>query len=204
MRVLSIYDPAMCCSTGLCGPSIDPELARFAADLDWLQAEGVTVERFNLAQQPAAFAAEPLVRVALQERGEQALPLVVVDGIERSSGVYPGRAALAEWAGVSVAQSVWTEEVAELVAIAASVASGCVSCLSAHEQRARMLGVDGADVRRAVASGQAVRQAAAGRIDEHAARLLDKRRTPLPIEAAVSSPCCAPGEGGSAEGGACC
>jgi hypothetical protein len=34
---LCVFDPAMCCSTGVCGPSVDPELARFAADLDWLK-----------------------------------------------------------------------------------------------------------------------------------------------------------------------
>jgi hypothetical protein len=43
----------MCCSTGVCGPGVDPQLARFAADVAWLQGQGVTVERFNLAQQPA-------------------------------------------------------------------------------------------------------------------------------------------------------
>ena len=53
---IRVFDPAMCCSTGVCGPSVDPELARFAADLDWLKKQGVTVERFNLSQQPAAFA----------------------------------------------------------------------------------------------------------------------------------------------------
>ena len=95
MTTMKVYDPAMCCSTGLCGPSVDPELARFAADLDWLQAEGVGVERFNLAQQPAAFAAEPLVRKALEERGEEALPLIVVDGAVRGSGTYPDRGSLA-------------------------------------------------------------------------------------------------------------
>lgn len=206
MTTMKVYDPAMCCSTGLCGPSVDPELASFAADLDWLQAEGVRVERFNLAQQPAAFAAEPLVRNALEERGEEALPLIVVDGVVRGSGAYPNRGSLAAWSGVSTTRTVWNEKVAELVAIAASVASGCVSCLSAHEQRARTLGVDTADVRRAVAAGQAVRQAAAARVDQHATRLMEKPRTPLPLGEAgpSSSPCCGPAEGGASDGGSCC
>ena len=54
MTAVRVFDPAMCCSTGICGPSVDPELVRFAADLDWLKSQGVSVERFNLSQQPAA------------------------------------------------------------------------------------------------------------------------------------------------------
>ena len=52
MKTIEVFDPAMCCSTGVCVPSVDPALARFAADLDWLGGQGVSVERFNLAQQP--------------------------------------------------------------------------------------------------------------------------------------------------------
>lgn len=104
LKTVRIYDPAMCCSTGVCGPSVEPELARFAADLEWLRREGARVERFNLAQEPAAFAAEPLVRHALQERGEDVLPLVIVEGVVRSSGVYPARDVLATWAGVGAAR----------------------------------------------------------------------------------------------------
>jgi hypothetical protein len=48
---IQIFDPAMCCSTGVCGPSVDPELVRFAADLDWLARQGVEVERYNLYNQ---------------------------------------------------------------------------------------------------------------------------------------------------------
>jgi hypothetical protein len=44
MRI-EVYDPAMCCSTGVCGPSVDPQLVRFSADLEWLKSQGVSVER---------------------------------------------------------------------------------------------------------------------------------------------------------------
>ncbi len=56
MPVVRVFDPPMCCSTGVCGPSVDPDLARFSADLDWLKKEGVRVERYNLSQEPGAFA----------------------------------------------------------------------------------------------------------------------------------------------------
>lgn len=97
---VQVFDPALCCSTGVCGPSVDPQLVRFAADLDWLAAQGVTVERYNLAQQPAAFAADAVVRGALETLGDGALPLVKVDGAVRSTGLYPTRQTLADWAGL--------------------------------------------------------------------------------------------------------
>lgn len=101
MTAVRVFDPAMCCSTGVCGPSVDPQLARFSADLDWLKSQGVSVERFNLAQQPAAFAEDQAVRSALETKGEAGLPVVEVNGEIKSSGVYPSRTELAEWAGVS-------------------------------------------------------------------------------------------------------
>ncbi|MBL0216695.1 MAG: arsenite efflux transporter metallochaperone ArsD [Myxococcales bacterium] len=100
MTEIRVFDPAMCCSTGICGPSVDPKLARFAADLAWLKDQGVAVERFNLAQQPAAFATDPAVVAALEAKGEASLPLVKVNGEVKSSGVFPSRDELAIWAGV--------------------------------------------------------------------------------------------------------
>lgn len=98
---IRVFDPAMCCSSGVCGPSIDPELARFAADVDWLQKQGVKVERFNLSQQPAAFAETSAVKAAL-ERGTEVLPLLMVDDRIAVEGAYPSRETLAALAGVVV------------------------------------------------------------------------------------------------------
>ncbi|AKU96244.1 Arsenical resistance operon trans-acting repressor ArsD [Labilithrix luteola] len=98
---IRVFDPALCCSTGVCGPSIDPELARFAADVDWLRTQGVTVERFNLAQQPGAFAETAAVKEALA-RGNEVLPLVMVDDRIAVEGSYPSRQTLAALAGVVI------------------------------------------------------------------------------------------------------
>jgi len=101
MTAIRVFDPAMCCSTGVCGLSVDPQLARFSADLDWLKAQGVSVERFNLAQQPAAFAQDPEVRAVLEAKADAGLPVVKVNDDIKSSGVYPSREELAAWAGVT-------------------------------------------------------------------------------------------------------
>ncbi len=96
-----VFDPALCCSTGVCGPAVDPELARFAADVAWLQRQGVTVLRFNLAQQPGAFADTTVVKEALG-RGVEVLPLVLVGDRIAVEGAYPSRETLAALAGVVV------------------------------------------------------------------------------------------------------
>lgn len=98
---IRIFDPAMCCPTGVCGPSIEPDLARFAADVDWLQKQGVQVERYNLSSQPAAFVSTPGVKEALA-RGNDVLPLILVDDRIASEGSYPSRETLAALAGVVV------------------------------------------------------------------------------------------------------
>jgi len=99
---LRVFDPAMCCSTGVCGPSVDPNLARFAADLDWLKKQGVTVERYNLSSQPGAFASTAAVRDALTARGNEVLPLVLVDDRIAVEGSYPSRETLAALAAVVI------------------------------------------------------------------------------------------------------
>jgi hypothetical protein len=98
---IRVFDPAMCCSTGVCGPGVDPELARFASDVEWLQKQGVKVERFNLSQQPGAFAETVAVKQAL-ERGTDVLPLVMVNDRIAVEGSYPSRETLAALAGVVV------------------------------------------------------------------------------------------------------
>jgi len=96
---LEVFDPPLCCSTGVCGPEVDPELPRFAGDLAWLSRSGVEVVRFNLAQQPEAFARNPIVLEAMKE-GDDALPLLLVDGRISCRGRYPSREELAAWTGV--------------------------------------------------------------------------------------------------------
>jgi len=90
----------MCCSTGVCGPSVDPTLPRFAADLEWLKNNGVQVDRFNLAHDLAAFNANAKVKQAINSHGTKSLPLILVNGEVKSSGGYPSRLDLAQFAGV--------------------------------------------------------------------------------------------------------
>lgn len=101
MTQVEIFDPAMCCSTGVCGTDVDPTLSRFAADVEWLATRGVVVQRATLAQEPGKFVANLAVRNALEVIGTGALPAIVVDGVLKSTGAYPARDQLAAWAGVT-------------------------------------------------------------------------------------------------------
>lgn len=101
MPTVEVFDPPLCCSSGVCGPDPDPDLARFAADLDWLRRQGVEVRRYNLAQVPGAFVENPEVRRLMQETGGECLPAVLVDGALVRHGSSPGRDELARWTGVA-------------------------------------------------------------------------------------------------------
>jgi hypothetical protein len=100
MHTIQVYDPALCCSSGLCGSEVDPALVAFAADVEWAKQKGAQVERFNLAQQPLAFASNPTVHAFLHRSGAEALPLTLVDGEVALAGRYPSRTDLARWAGI--------------------------------------------------------------------------------------------------------
>ncbi len=102
---IQVFDPPMCCSTGVCGPSVNPELVRFAADLDWLSRQGIDVERSNPSQQPAAFTSAPIVMETLKKAGNDCLPLILADGKVVCQGGYPTREALARFAGLDPAQA---------------------------------------------------------------------------------------------------
>lgn len=41
MKLVQVYDPPMCCTTGACGPDVDPVLPRFAGLLAQLGGAGL-------------------------------------------------------------------------------------------------------------------------------------------------------------------
>lgn len=122
MKTIQVYDPALCCSTGVCGVDVDQTLVSFAADIDWAKARGAAIERFNLAQQPMAFAGNAAVKAYLERAGADALPLILVDGEVAIAGRYPGRSELARWAGVSMS-AVASDAVSETASCSGE--SGC-------------------------------------------------------------------------------
>lgn len=189
MKKLEIYDPALCCGTGVCGVEVDPVLAQFAADVQWLSEQGVEVARHNLSQAPQAFAANPVVKASLEKEGNECLPLLLVDGQIGSKGRYPARAELASLAGLNIetpAPSIYTDAVAELVAIGTAIAANCEPCFKYHFQQAKKLGVSRDDMMLAVKTAQSVKETPAKAMLQLAHRFLEED----PVELPVVQSCC--------------
>jgi hypothetical protein len=89
MKKMSIYEPAMCCDTGLCGVSVDSELLRISTVLNSLKKNGVTVDRYNLSSAPMAFVNNKVINAFVNENGVEKLPAVMLDDKIIITGHYP-------------------------------------------------------------------------------------------------------------------
>jgi hypothetical protein len=101
MASIQVFDPALCCSTGVCGVEVDQQLVSFSADIVWAKQNGAVIERFNLAQKLMEFAENHVVKTFLERSGAEALPLILVDGEVALAGRYPSCSELARWAGIA-------------------------------------------------------------------------------------------------------
>lgn len=104
MKKIEIYDPAMCCSTGICGPSIDQELLRVATVINSLAKKGVSITRYNLSSEPQAFIDNKKVNEYLIKEEVEILPITLVDGEVVKTRTYPTDDEFAEWTGLSKAE----------------------------------------------------------------------------------------------------
>ncbi len=90
-RQIELYETAMCCQTGVCGPTVDEQLIAVREDLRWAEGQGATVKRHNLTSDPDSFVANPKITGLMQAFGENALPVLIIDGEIRIHGRYPSR-----------------------------------------------------------------------------------------------------------------
>ncbi|KMK76293.1 arsenite efflux transporter metallochaperone ArsD [Alkalihalobacillus pseudalcaliphilus] len=97
MKKVEIFDPAMCCDTGVCGPVVDPKLTELATSIQTLIQKGFPITRYNLANNPAAFVENQLVNKVLHEKGPEALPIVIVDQKIEKIGEYPTAEDFSTW-----------------------------------------------------------------------------------------------------------
>jgi hypothetical protein len=119
MKSIQVFDPAMCCNTGVCGVDVDQQLVNFATDVDWAKQNGAQIQRFNLAQQPRDFANNVVVKGFLERSGQEALPLILVDGEFALAGRYPNRVELARWASITLPRSMKSSQQAAAAVSAA-------------------------------------------------------------------------------------
>jgi len=109
MTKIEIFDPAMCCSTGVCGPTVDPELTRVASAIFSLQQKGIQISRYNLGSEPEPFVTNKQVNDLLMEKGPECLPVVIVDGIVKKVAAYPTNEELATWTKVKAEELAYEE-----------------------------------------------------------------------------------------------
>ncbi|MFV0503431.1 MAG: arsenite efflux transporter metallochaperone ArsD [Lachnospirales bacterium] len=89
MKKMIIFEPALCCETGVCGVGVDPELLRISAELNALKKHNVIIDRFNLNMAPMEFIENKVINKHLSEKGVEGLPAVVLEGKIIITGRYP-------------------------------------------------------------------------------------------------------------------
>lgn len=77
----------------------------------------------------------------------------------------------------------------ELIALGASVAANCQSCVEYHFGKATDYGVPREEIAAAIDVGRMVRRGAAGKIDKIAAGLLEKAAEPAAVGSAEGCGC---------------
>jgi hypothetical protein len=101
MKKIDVYDPPMCCSSGVCGPSVDTKLVEIQGVLSALKAKGLEVNRYNLGHQPDKFANNQEVLKAMGDAGEN-LPIIMIDDKICFKGGYPSKEELYQALGVKI------------------------------------------------------------------------------------------------------
>jgi len=125
MVSIRVFEPALCCNTGVCGEDVDQELVEFTADLDSLRQQGVDITRHNLANDPDAFVRNPIVMNFLNAAGSEGLPLVLVDDVTVLTGRYPTRDMVSKYAGLASKPALTLTPVATQGCCGASSSSCC-------------------------------------------------------------------------------
>jgi len=101
-KKIDIFDPAMCCSTGVCGPSIDPELMRISSVINSLKENGIEIRRHGLSNEPQDFISNKVISDILQKEGAEALPVTLVDGNIAKTKKYPTNKEFSEWLEIKI------------------------------------------------------------------------------------------------------
>jgi len=89
VATVELFEPPMCCPTGVCGPTQDQTLLDLQETIRSLQTMGVRVVRFQPGSHPNEFGKNEEVMRAIRDRRLAALPITVVNGVLLKCGAYP-------------------------------------------------------------------------------------------------------------------
>ena len=90
--IIEIFDPPMCCPSGMCGPVIDSALLDVNEAILKVKKQSngqVQIERYLLSQQATKFIQNSEVLELLQTQGTAALPVTAVNGKVVKQKAYP-------------------------------------------------------------------------------------------------------------------
>lgn len=102
MKKIEIFEPAMCCSTGVCGPNINTELLRITTVFKTLAQKGINIVRYNLNSDTEEFVANATINEQLTKEGADILPITLVDGVIAKTRTYPTNEEFSEWTGIAI------------------------------------------------------------------------------------------------------
>jgi len=91
MKNIKVFDPPMCCSSGVCGSKIDPALIEFAGVVNTIKKAGFNIERYNLSKEPMAFVQYQAAKKFLEDKGQEKLPAIFIDDELVFTEKYPSR-----------------------------------------------------------------------------------------------------------------
>ncbi len=72
---LEIFEPALCCATGICGPEPDKALIDLQNLIQILRKSGIEVKRYAINQSAIAFVNNAVVKQFIRTEGTDKLPL---------------------------------------------------------------------------------------------------------------------------------
>ncbi|WCG37519.1 arsenite efflux transporter metallochaperone ArsD [Aerococcus urinaeequi] len=101
MTELALFEPAMCCSTGVCGPAVNENLLQITSVMNALDTvEGFQAKRYNLSNNPQSFVENEKISQLLQEKGAEALPATLLNGEVVKVGEYPSIEEMTAFTGI--------------------------------------------------------------------------------------------------------
>lgn len=88
---LEFFEKSMCCSSGVCGPSVDDSLVRLQENIEYLKNKysDLEVKRYQPQTHGMAFMTAREVQKLVKAEKMKALPIVTVNGVIIKKGEYP-------------------------------------------------------------------------------------------------------------------
>lgn len=87
--ILELFEPSLCCESGVCGPEPDKVLIDLQNTILLLKKAGIETKRYAINQAPLVFVQNAVVRDFIKANGPGKLPLTLLDNQIIKSGSYP-------------------------------------------------------------------------------------------------------------------